>query len=174
MRPESNPISNEPLALIREKRRLRRQYSQKKDPTVKTRINQLQKHVKEDLKVESPVSWEKFWNSISLETNSNESWRRIKNFFKAKSQRDYPTLHHASKVAKTNVDKVQLFVESVERHSVIESYHFESNDFHEVNKFIEDNHRYIFILLRTQMITDLTLEMNMSLWPMLTPKPSLS
>ena len=40
VRPESNPILNETLALIKEKRRLRRQYSQKKDPAVKTRINQ--------------------------------------------------------------------------------------------------------------------------------------
>ena len=58
VRPESNPISNETLALIKEKRKLRRQYFQKKDPAVKTRINQLQKQVKEELKVESPVSWE--------------------------------------------------------------------------------------------------------------------
>ena len=57
VRPESNPISNETLALIKEKRRLRRQYSQKKDQAVKTRINQLQKQVKEELKVESIVSW---------------------------------------------------------------------------------------------------------------------
>ena len=56
--PESNPISDETLALIKEKRRLRRQYSQKKDPAIKTRINQLQKQVKEELKVESLVSWE--------------------------------------------------------------------------------------------------------------------
>ena len=40
VRPESNPISNETLALIEEKCRLRRQYSQMKDPAVKTRINQ--------------------------------------------------------------------------------------------------------------------------------------
>ena len=38
MRPESNPISNDTLARIKEKRRLRRQYSQMKDPAVKTRI----------------------------------------------------------------------------------------------------------------------------------------
>ena len=43
VRPESNPISNVTLALIKEKRKLRRQYSQMKDPAVKTRINQLQK-----------------------------------------------------------------------------------------------------------------------------------
>ena len=91
VRPESHPISDETLALIKEKRRLRRQYSQKKDPAIKTRINQLQKQVKEELKVESLVSWEKFCNSISLETNSNESWRKIKNFLKPKGQRDYPT-----------------------------------------------------------------------------------
>ena len=43
VRPESNPISNETLVLIKEKHKLRRQYSQMKDLAVKTRINQLQK-----------------------------------------------------------------------------------------------------------------------------------
>ena len=86
VRPESNAISDETLALIREKRRLRRLYSQKKDPAIKTRINQLQKQVKEELKVESLVSWEKLCNSIkiNLETDPTESWRKIKNFLKAK------------------------------------------------------------------------------------------
>ena len=144
VRPESNPIFNETLVLIKEKHKLRRQYSQKKDPAVKTCINQLQKQVKEELKMESLVSWEKFCNSINLETNPNESWRKIKNFLKPKGQRDYPTLHQAYKVAKTNTNKVQLFAESVERHFRIESYHFNSNHFHEVNNFIEDNHRYFY------------------------------
>ena len=44
-RPESQPVSDETLALIKEKRRLRRQYSQAHDPLVKTRINQLQKEI---------------------------------------------------------------------------------------------------------------------------------
>ena len=35
VRPESNPISDETLALIKEKCRLRRQYSPKKDPAIK-------------------------------------------------------------------------------------------------------------------------------------------
>ena len=43
VRPESNPIPNETLVLIKEKRKLRRQYPQMKDPAVKTLINQLQK-----------------------------------------------------------------------------------------------------------------------------------
>ena len=84
VRPESSPISDETRALIKEKRKLRRLYSQKKDPAVKTRINQLQKQVKEDLKVESLVSWENFCNSISLESDQNKSWRKIKNFLKPK------------------------------------------------------------------------------------------
>ena len=173
MRPESNPISNTTLALIKEKRRLRKQYSQKKDPAIKTRINQLQKQVKEELKIESLVSWEKFCNSISLETNSTESWRKIKNFLKPKGQRDYPTLHHANKVAKTNVDKAQLFAKSVEGHSGIESDHFDSNHFEKStnsSRIIID----IFIFPRTQMTIDLTLEMNMSSWQMLMPQISLS
>ena len=145
MRPECNPISDETLALIKETRRLRRQYSQNNDSAIETRINQLQKQVKEELKVESLVSWEKFCNSISLETDPNESWRKIKNFLKLKGQRDYPALHHANKVAKTNADKAQLFAESVEKHFGIESDHFDSNHFDEVNKFIEDDHRYFYL-----------------------------
>ena len=144
VRPESTPISDETRALIKEKRKLRRLYSQNKDPAVKTRINQLQKQVKEDLKVESLVSWENFCNSISLESDPNKSWRKIKNFLRPKGQRDYPTLRHANKVAKTNADKAQLFAESVEKHFGIESDHFDSNHFHDVNKFVEDNHRYFY------------------------------
>ena len=45
-RPESQPVSDETLALIKEKRRLRWQYSQAHDPLVKTRINQLQKEIR--------------------------------------------------------------------------------------------------------------------------------
>ena len=144
MRPKSNPISNATLVLIKDKRRLRRQYSQKKDPAIKTCISQLQKQVKEELKVESLVSWEKFCNSISLETSSTESWHKIKNFLKPKGQHDYPTLHHANKVTKTDPYKAQLFDESVERHFGIKSDHFDSNHFDEVDKFIEDNHKYIY------------------------------
>ena len=56
-RPESQPISEEALALIKEKRRLRRQYSHVYDPLVKMRINQLQKEIKDNLRIESQASW---------------------------------------------------------------------------------------------------------------------
>ena len=91
-RPESQPIWDETLALIKEKRKLRRQYSQAHDPLVKTLINQLQKEIKDNLRIESQVSWEKFCNDVSLETNHTESWRKIKNFLKPKGQRDYSAL----------------------------------------------------------------------------------
>ena len=104
----------------------------------------MQKQVKEELRVETQASWEKFCNSISLETDPSESWHKIKNSLKRNGQRDYPTLRHDDKVAKTNADKAQLFAESVERHFGIESEHFDFNHFNEVNKFIEDNHRYFY------------------------------
>ena len=74
VRPESTPISDE----TRAKRKLRRLYSQKKDLAVKTRINQLQKQVKEDLKVESLVSWENFCNSISLESDQTSLGTKLR------------------------------------------------------------------------------------------------
>ena len=134
VRSESNPISDETIALIEEKRRLGRQYPQNKDTALNTGINQLQKQVKDELKAETQASWEKFCNSIRLETDPRKSWRKIKNFLKPKCQRDYPTLRHDDKVAKTNADKVQLFAESVERHFGIESEHFDSNHLNEVNQ----------------------------------------
>ena len=142
--PESQPISDKTLSLIKEKRKLRRQYSQAHDPLVKTRINQLQKEIKDNLKIESQASWEKFCNDISLETNHTESCRKIKNFLKPKGQRDYPALRLDAKTAKTNADKALLFAESVERHFGIQSNNFDSNHFDEVNQFIEDNYEYFY------------------------------
>ena len=144
-RPESEPTSEETLALIKEKRRLRRQYSQAHDPLVKTRTNQLQKEIKDNRRIESQDSWEKFCNDISLETNHTESWRKIKNFLKLKGQRDYPALQLDAKTAKTNADKAQLFAKSVERHFGIQSNNFDSNHFDEANQFIEDNNEYFYL-----------------------------
>ena len=134
--PESQPVSHETFALTKEKRRLRRQYSQAHDFLVKTRINQLQKEINDNLRIESQASWEKFCNDISLETNHTESWRKIKNFLKPKGRRDYPALLFDAETAKTNADKAQLFAESVERHFGIQSDNFDSKHFDEVNQFI--------------------------------------
>ena len=54
--PESQPVSDGTLALIKEKRRLRGQYSQAHDPLVKTRINQLQNEIKNNHRIESQAS----------------------------------------------------------------------------------------------------------------------
>ena len=143
-RPESQPISDETLALIKEKWRLRQQCSQAHDPLVKKHINQLQKEIKDSLRIELQASWEKFCNDISLETNHTESWRKIKNFLKPKGQSDYPALRLDAKATKTNADKAQLFAESTERHFGIQSSNFYSNHFDEVNQFIEDNYEYFY------------------------------
>ena len=91
-RPESQSVLEESLMLIKEKRRLRQQYSQVHDPLVKMHINKLQKEIKDNLRIGSQASWEKFCNDISLETNHTESWHKIKNFLKPKDQRDYRAL----------------------------------------------------------------------------------
>ena len=143
-RPESQPVSEESLAVIKEKCRLRRQYSRAQDPLVKTRINQLQKEIKDNFRIESQASWDKFCNDISLETNHTESWRKIKNFLRPKGQRNYPALRLDAKTVKTNADKVQLLANSVERHFGIQSNNFDSNHFDEVNQFIEDNYEYFY------------------------------
>ena len=99
--------------VIKEKHRLRQQYCQAHDPLVKTHINQLQKEIKDNLRIESQASWEKFCNDISLETNHTESFRKVKNLLKPNGQCDYPALELDAKTTKTNTDKVQLFAESI-------------------------------------------------------------
>ena len=137
-------FTDETLALIKEKRRLRRQYSHAHDSLVNTRINQLQKEIKDNLRIESQASWEKSCNYISSETNHTQTWRKIKNFLKPKGQRDYPALHLDAKTAETKADKVQLFAESVERHFGIQSDNFDLKHFDEVSQFIQDNYKYFY------------------------------
>ena len=111
--PESQPVLEESLELIKKKPRLRRQYSQGHDPLIKTRVSRLQKEITDNLRIESQAIWEKFCNGISLETNHPESWRKIKNFLRPKGERHYPALRLYAKTTKTNADKAQLFAESV-------------------------------------------------------------
>ena len=68
----SQPVSEESLTLIKEKRIQYSQYSQAHNSLVKTRINQLQKEFKDNLRIESQASWEKFCNNISLESYHTE------------------------------------------------------------------------------------------------------
>ena len=93
---------------------------------IRTKINQ-----------ESTISWEKFRNSISLESDPKQSWRKITNFFKPKDPRSYPTLNLGNKTAKTNPEKVQLFAESVDRNFGIEIHLFRKSHFDRINKFVE-------------------------------------
>ena len=98
-------------------------------------INQLQKEIKDNLRIKSQASWEKFCNDINLETNHTEPWHKIKIFLKPKGQHDYPALQLDPKTAKTNADKAQLG---------IQSNNFDPKHFDEVNQFIEDNYEYFY------------------------------
>ena len=72
-------------------------------------MNKLQKEIRTKINQESTISWEKFCNSISLESDPKKSWRKITNFLKPKGPRNYPALKIGNKTAKTNPEKAQLF-----------------------------------------------------------------
>ena len=137
------PISQAILDLIKEKRRLRRLYNNTQDPDIKSTINKLQKEIRTEINQESTISWEKFCNSISLESDPKKSRRKITNFLKPKGPRSYPTLNLGNKTAKTNPEKAQLFAESVKRNFGIESHLFSKSQFDRINKFVEA-HSYHF------------------------------
>ena len=101
----------------------------------------MQKKIKDNLRIESQASWEKFCSDISSETNHTESWRKIKNS-QTKGPAQLSALGLDAKTAKTDADKAQLVAECVERHFGIQSDSFDSNHFDEVNQFIEHNCGY--------------------------------
>ena len=150
-----SPISQAILDLIKEKHRLRRLYNNTQDPNTKSTINKLQKEIRTKICQESTISWEKFCNFISLESDPKKSWRKITNFLKPKGPRSYPTLKLGNKTAKTNPEKAQLFAESVERNFGIESHLFSKSQFDRINKFVEA-HSYHFTPLNSlyDSITD--------------------
>ena len=94
-----SPISQAILDLIKEKHRL---YNNTQDPNIKSTINKLQKEIRTKINQESTISWEKFCNSISLESDPKKSWRKITNFLEPKGPCSYPTLKLGNKTAKTN------------------------------------------------------------------------
>ena len=61
------------------------------NPGTKSTINKLQKENRAKINQESTISWERFCNSISLESDPTKSWRKITNFFEPKGPRSYST-----------------------------------------------------------------------------------
>ena len=64
-----SPISQAILDLFKEQRRLRCLYKSTQDPNTKSIINKFQKEIRTKINQESTISWEKFCNSISLESD---------------------------------------------------------------------------------------------------------
>ena len=116
-----SPISQAILYFIKEKRKLRRLYNSTQDPNTKSTIIKLQKEIRTKINQESTISWKKFCNSISLESDPKQSWHKITNFLKPKGSHSYPTLKLGKKTARTSPEKAPLFFESVERNFGIES-----------------------------------------------------
>ena len=121
-----SPISQAILDLIKEKRRLRRLYNSTQDPNTKSTINKLLKEIRTKINQEPTVSWEKFCNSISLESDSKQSWHKITNFLKPKSPRSYPTLKLGNKTAKTNPEKANSLPKVSKETSALRVICFES------------------------------------------------
>ena len=105
-----SPISQAILDLIKEKRRLSRLYNNTQGPNTKSTI---QKEIRTKISQVSTISWEKFCNFLSLESDPKKLWRKITNFLKPKGPRSYPTLKLCNKTAKTNPERAKLFAESV-------------------------------------------------------------
>ena len=109
------------------------------DPLVKTCINQLQKEIKGNLRIESQASWEKFCNDISLETNYTESWHKIKTF---SNQRVSAIIRHCAWMQKA--PRLMQIRHNFLPNLLKDTLAFRVTHFDEVNQFIEDNYEYFY------------------------------
>ena len=97
----------------------------------------MQKEIRTEINQELTINWEKFCNSVSLESDPKKSWRKITGFLESKGPCSYPVLKLVNKTGKTNPEKAQLFAESVKRNFGIESHLFRKSHFDCINKFVE-------------------------------------
>ena len=132
-----SPINQAILDLIKEKHSFRQLYNNTQNPNIKSTINKLQKEVRTKINQESSISWEKFCNSISLESGPKKSWHKITNFLKPKGPCSYPSPKLSNRTAKPNPEKGHLFAESVKRNFRIETHLFSKSNFEHINKFVE-------------------------------------
>ena len=132
-----SPINQAILDLIKEKRSFRQLYNNTQNPNIKSTINKLQKEVRTKINQESSISWEKFCNSISLESDPKKSWHKITNFLKPKGPCSYPSPKLSNRTAKTNPEKGHLSAETVKRNFRIETHLFSKSNFEHINKFVE-------------------------------------
>ena len=78
-----SPISQATLYLIK-KCRLRQLYNNTQDPNTKSTTNKLHKEIRTKINQEPTVSWEKFCNFSSLESDLKKSWHKITSFLEPK------------------------------------------------------------------------------------------
>ena len=100
--------------------------------------------IKDNLRIESQASWEKFCNDISSETNHTEYWLKLKTF---SNQRVSAIIRHCISMRKpSRLTQIRrnFFAETVERHFGIQSDNFDSKHFDKFNQFIEDNYKYFY------------------------------
>ena len=110
-------INKDTLKLIKEKRKLRRQYAKQKLPSTKSSINKLRKEINQKLNKETNTRWEKFCSSVSLEKDPAKSWCRIKNL-------SYTNTGQQNRQNQCRKSR-EVFAESVERHFGIECNNFD-------------------------------------------------
>ena len=93
----------------------------------------MQKEIRTKINQESTISWEKFCNSINLESDPKNHGRRRQSFLTLKA----PIVILWLNWQQDCQEKDQLFVEGVERNFGTESHLFRKSHFDRINKLAE-------------------------------------
>ena len=65
------------VSKIKDKRKLRREFTKTKDIALKRKLNKLKKEIKKETKIERDTQWEKKFKKVKISSNA-EDWKEIK------------------------------------------------------------------------------------------------
>uniref|UniRef100_A0A8C8LQ20 Reverse transcriptase domain-containing protein n=1 Tax=Oncorhynchus tshawytscha TaxID=74940 RepID=A0A8C8LQ20_ONCTS len=87
------------LSLIKQKRKIRRDFIRTRAPNLKTEVNRLQNHIRHQLTLHKQKQWTAFYHQLDTDTNPRTFWQKIKTINGDKTNNIIPVLNTLIKQA---------------------------------------------------------------------------
>lgn len=115
------------LQLIKQKRKLRRNYIRSRSPQTKREINRLQTTIKLQLSLHRQNTWKTFYKKLDHDTNPRTFWQKIKSINGDPQTNTTPPLKSFGTIITDNKEKATLFRNHLENtHSCPNDTHFDN------------------------------------------------
>lgn len=97
------------LSLIKQKRKVRRDFIKTRAPMLKTEVNRLQNQIRYQLTLHKQKQWTAFYHQLDADTNPRTFWQKIKTINGDKTNNIIPVLKSQGQLIEDNKTKAILF-----------------------------------------------------------------